>query len=94
MFNLTKPEPSSLNNEIERLLQHMSTTPPDSDEYAKISSQLEKLTKLKPQKREPVSHDAVLAVVGNLAGIFAILTYEKANVITSKAFGFVGKSRV
>ena len=34
------------------------------------------------------------ATPGNLMGIFLILGYEKANVITSKALGFIIKGRV
>ena len=41
-----------------------------------------------------VSPDTILIIVGNLAGILLILKYEKLDIITSKALGFVIKGRV
>lgn len=40
-----------------------------------------------------VSVDTWAIIAGNLAGIVLILGYEKANVITSRAIGFVTKLR-
>lgn len=37
----------------------------------------------------PVKPETLALIGGNLAGIIAILSYEKANIITSKALGFV-----
>jgi len=41
-----------------------------------------------------VSPDTILIVTGNLLGILLILKYEKLDIITSKAIGFVLKGRV
>lgn len=41
-----------------------------------------------------VSPDTLLVVAGNLLGIVLILTYEKANIVVSKALNFVLKGRV
>lgn len=41
-----------------------------------------------------ISPDTVLVVAGNLLGILLILTYEKADIITSKAINFILKGRV
>jgi len=41
-----------------------------------------------------VSPDTLLVVAGNLLGIVLILTYEKANIITTKALNFILKGRV
>jgi hypothetical protein len=41
-----------------------------------------------------VSPDTIAVVAGNLLGIILILGYEKADVITTKALGFVLKGRV
>lgn len=41
-----------------------------------------------------VSPDTLLVVAGNLLGILLILTYEKADFITSKAINFILKGRV
>lgn len=69
-----------------------------SDEYSKTVDQLEKLYKIKSSyekdNKRTVSLDQMLAVAGNLAGIVLILSYEHMHPITSKALGFVLKSKV
>jgi predicted nucleic-acid-binding protein len=46
------------------------------------------------KKKIKFSPDTLLAVAGNLVGIVAILGFEKANVVTSKALGFVTKTKI
>ena len=41
-----------------------------------------------------ISPDTLLVVGGNLLGILLILNFEKADIVTSKALGFVLKGRV
>lgn len=68
---------------------------PDTDEFAKTVDQLDKLYKIKTHAgSDRVSKDALVAVIGNIVGIVAILGYERAHVMTSKALGFVIKTRV
>lgn len=45
------------------------------------------------ERRNRVSMDTLAVIGANLAGIVAILAYERAHIITSKALGFVTKSR-
>lgn len=95
MFALKiKTEPTMLEKEIERLLTLMSEANPESSEYAATADQLVKLYKLKEvDSKSNLSPDAVMSVAGNLLGILSILGYERANIVTSKALGFVMKSR-
>lgn len=73
------------------LLNHQ----PDSEEYKKIVDQLERLNKIATSNSsEKVSANGVIAVLGNLLGIGMIIKHEQVAVITSKALGFVIKSRV
>jgi len=73
----------------------MESNDPDSNEYAALLVTLERLYKLLPPKKEnAISKDAVLAVAGNLLGILLILNFEKAGVVTSKAVGFILKSKL
>ena len=44
--------------------------------------------------KKRVSMDTVVTVVGSLVGIGIIIWHEKADVITTKALGFVLKGRV
>lgn len=95
MFNFTfkKSEPTSLENEIERLLVELTDTKPTDAEYAVVADQLSKLYKLKEiDSKKRVSPDALAAAATNLVGILLILNFEHAHVLTSKAASFVMKS--
>lgn len=96
MFKKTKEERPGLDQAINNALEELKSHDPDSVEYAKILDQLERLYKLQvptPEPAKPLSMDTVLIVAGNLAGIVAVIGYERAHVITSKALGFIIKPR-
>lgn len=66
-----------------------------SDEYAVAVKNIAELYKIRTsieEKQDKFSKDQMLAVAGNLAGIIAILGYERVHVISSKALGFVMKA--
>ena len=89
----TPTEKTDLEKTIERLFAKLERTSPETKEYAAISDQLVKLYKLQADTVKPrVSYDTLALIGGNLAGILLILTHERANVITSKALGFVSKA--
>lgn len=80
---------------IERVLNVMEQNDPLSEEYSRLVDQLDQLYKIRKEKHSNrVSTDALVAIGGNLAGIIAILSFEKTNVITTKALGFVTKSKL
>lgn len=88
------PEKSALEKEINRLLEDLSNLDAHSVEYNATSDQLTKLYKLKEiDAPKRVSPDTLLLVVSNIAGILAILGYERFHIITSKALSFVTKLR-
>jgi hypothetical protein len=86
-------EPTPLDDAIARLFDSLQGMAPDSDEYSKTADQLLKLYKLNDESKSKkrVSPDTLAVIAGNLAGIVAILGYERAHIITSKAFGLVMK---
>ena len=96
MFRFTKKDKRTLlEKEIESVLCNMSTYPPDSEEYGIMSENLERLYKAKSNEKERrVSPDTIAIIAGNLLGIALILGYEKANIITTKAFSHIMKGRV
>lgn len=96
MIKLTKHDKrTNLEKEIDDVLKEMKLLDKDSKEYKTRVVHLERLYKAKGyEKSRTVSPDTVAVVVGNLLGILVILNFEKANVITSKALGFVLKGRV
>ena len=90
-----KDKRSNLEKEIDNVLERMSELDPDSKEYSAMASNLERLFSAKSKEKDrKISPDTLAVIAGNLLGIGLILTYEKANVITTKALGFVIKGRV
>lgn len=92
---LTKGNKSNkLEMEIESVLEQLSAYSPESEQYSEILANLERLYKISENKTSGVSPDTIAMIAGNLLGIALILGYEKTNIITSKALGFVLKGRV
>ena len=95
MFYSKKPvEKTELEQAISEVLFELHGFGSESDEYAQMVDQLTKLHALKEcEKPARITPDTLLLVGGNILGIFLILTYERANVVTSKALNFLFKLR-
>lgn len=92
-----KDKSSSLEKEIENVLEIMQYHQPESDEYTTMASNLERLHKAKaliPERKCPIPVETLLTVAGSLLGIVLILKYEETDSITSKAIGFIVRGRV
>lgn len=92
-----KDKRTNLEKEIDSVLEYIQSMTPESEEYTEITKNLERLYKAREgekSKERHMSPDTMLLVAGNLLGILVILGYEKADIITSKAIGFVLKGRV
>ena len=92
----TKNEPNMLDDAIERVLTRMQYEEPDSEEYGTLLGRLDRLISIKnAQKSEKprISADTLVTAGASLLGIILILGYERVNVVTSKALGFVIKSK-
>lgn len=70
-------------------LAKMANTKKQFEDVMDLLDKRKKLT-----EKKTVSPDTIALILGNLIGIAMVLGYEKANVITSKAFGMVVKGRV
>lgn len=96
MFKRKKKDPTSLDVAIENALSELAGHDADSDEYANITNQLVKLYGLKeidnPDRR--ISNDVLAGIAANLIGIGMIISYERVHVITTKALGFIVKTRI
>lgn len=93
MFDRKKPPADpKLNKAIDDALESLLIRDPDSEQYAAVVDQLTKLYALKP-KTEKLSKDGMATIAANLFGILLIVGHERANVVTSKALGFVQKLR-
>jgi len=92
-FKKTK-EPTDLEKLIKRLTDAIENMDPTEQGYETMVDQLVKLKKIQAEEtRKPLSSDALLAAGVNLAGILIIVGFEHSHALTSKAIGFVFKSK-
>jgi len=90
-----KDKRTNLEKEIDSIIIDMSNYEVHSKEYSVIVENLEKLYKVKTnESSHRISPDTIAIIAGNLLGIALIMGYEKANIITTKALGFVLRGRV
>lgn len=90
-----KDKRTQLEKEIDDVLSGMKCLAKNSKEYEVTIGHLETLYKAKStEKCNRVSRDTMAIIAGNLMGILLILHYEKLDVITSRAVGFIIKGRV
>jgi hypothetical protein len=87
-----KDKKYAIDEEIHRVVCDMASYSADSKEYTEMAKNLELLYKAKASEKR-LSPDAVLSVVFGLVGTLTVLYFERANVITSKAFGSVFRGR-
>lgn len=99
MFN-QKPSSNTegVSNAIDELLVEMHEQDKDSEIYATMVDQLEKLYSLKEidckvDAGKRVSMDTLTLVAGNVFGILMIVGHERTNVVTSKALTLLTKLR-
>lgn len=90
MFKKADKDPSPIDAAIAQVVDDMLLTPTGTKEYTELTEQLERLYKSKGHVSDrSISPDTLLMVGANLLGIILILTYERANVVTSKALSFI-----
>lgn len=92
---ILKTDPSALEQEIHAVLALMSEIDDKTSEnYAKLNDQLKQLHALKEAEtsHKRISRDQLLAAGVHLAGIVAIINYERLHVVASKAGSMVLKS--
>ena len=92
----TEPEPTDLEQLITNHISIMVGMDEESEEYAAAASSLKTLLETRKIEHEiklpwRPSADTVVSAAASLTGIIAILTFEKWNVITSRAVNFVPK---
>jgi hypothetical protein len=85
-------EPDALKVESDRVLRNMQDTVPWNEEYTTMVNHLSKLNEIKAcQAKKTINPDTWAIIAANLLGIVLILHYERADIVTSKAIGFVSK---
>lgn len=89
-----KDKRSNFEKEIDSVLEDLKTLDVTSEAYQQAVRNLETLCKAKSyEKDNKLDKNTILGVFGNLAGILAVLEYERINVITTKALGFIMKPK-
>lgn len=77
---------------IEAALKEAELYDPYSEDYTTIARNVETLAKAKALgESKKLSKDAILGAATSLAGIVAVLQYERLAVVSSKAFGLIMK---
>jgi hypothetical protein len=92
-------ETHELDGPITHLISEMEGMDYGSDEHAAATQSLKVLMEARIAdiaiRRAPIiDPNAIISVAASLTGIIAILSFEKANVITTKAVGFVVKPKI
>lgn len=94
MFQKPKAEKTGLETTIDHLISEMAGHEGNSEEYAKMTKNLDTLYKLKAEdKPDRVDRNTIAIVAGNLIGILVIVSFEKSHVMTSKALSNLLKPR-
>jgi hypothetical protein len=92
MFKKTDPNDALLEENIERVLQDLKGEEPETEKFAQISAQLERLYAIRNETRSRrVSPDTLATIGANLLGIGIIVGHERTHIVTSKALGFIRK---
>lgn len=100
-FSKKKDKKTLLEMEVDRLIYTMSTIEDQtSQEYQNCLNSLEKLLNQKGKKepvkvKEALNPNTIIFVLGSLAEIVAIVTYEEAgHIIRTKAFSRIFRPRL
>lgn len=98
MFNFSrtpKTADEKLDERIDDLLDDLGALNSTTEEYSNTADQTIKLMKLKKELNPSwrPSPDALIGAAASVLGIILVLNYEKFDVVTSKAFGFIGKMK-
>jgi hypothetical protein len=79
--------------EVERVLTRIKDMEPSSEEYRSAVEALRVLCEARAKKApNHISPESVIAVAANLVNLLLVLNYERINVLTSRAFGFVRRN--
>lgn len=95
MRNPFRKEPKSIDVEIDRVISEMSVMKPDDPQYGLAVKHLEILSKARSYKpSDEVSGESWLVAITAVGQVILILFHERAEVIATKAIGFVIKGRL
>lgn len=80
---------------IDAVLEAMHREGPESAEYPKMMTYLERLNDVKAKdSQDPVSRDTIVIVAGNLLIVLLMMAYENKHVMSRSAIGQLIRPRV
>lgn len=99
MFNRKPHEDTDLEKLITKHIESMDGLGSETEDYTAQAANLKVLMEVRQledqiEKPSRPSADTLALIAGNLAGIALILSFEKANVITSKGLSFIMKPKI
>jgi FixJ family two-component response regulator len=93
MFNRKPVNQTAFDEAIANALRELAGHEADTEAYQTIVTQLTALNAIQTTNKDRVSKETLAVIACNLAGIIMIVSHEHVNVITSKAFALIGKTR-
>lgn len=84
-----KKEPSKLDEAIDDIYREMAGYTSDTDEYDKMTAQLERLYNLREGNRIRVTPDTLVIAGANVLAVLLIVGNERMHVITSRAMSLI-----
>ena len=95
MINLKRPvKKTELQTVRTSAIAGLKDLTPDSDEYKKIITHVEALSKLiDAEKPEKLSRNTLAVILGNVGIAGMVLWFERDNVMNTKLFPFLGKPK-
>ena len=86
---------SEYDKSIKRLLSELDLLDPTSDEHKAILKDIGTLRnwRAEEQTQSRVSPDTLAIVAGNILTVLIIVGYERTNVVTTKALGFLHRGK-
>lgn len=88
-------KPTVLDEEMNRIVARMNEMDVTEEDYTALMAHLDRLVQLRKDDRSSRIDPNTLAVVGgNLLGIIIIVSYERVNVITTRALTMIRDVKV
>lgn len=84
---------SPLEVAVNRVIHDLNNHEIGSEEYQKSLDALAKLHKMREEEKSSVSKDTLVLVAANLLGLIMVISHERVNVITTRAFSMLLKPR-
>ncbi len=91
-----KREKTDLEVEMDSVLESVAKVDPTKEEYKTAAESYKLLAEAKVtmESKKKISGDAIITVAAHLLGLVLIMNYEKAEIITTKAWQHITRLRL